>query len=616
MSFRLSKTGSALVSLLLSFFVVLVLWLAALSLQFLATIPFPSNPDDLPIPGATQIYSSDGTLLYTAYDSAYRLPVDLEEIPDIVQLATLASEDKRFYQHGGIDFTATARAAWYNLTHDDLHGASTLTQQLARTAFLNREQTLHRKVEEALIAYKLEQLFTKDEILEMYLNTVPYGGVAVGIEAASQQYFSKSVGDLSEIEAVFLASLTPAPSVYGSTTQSEEQTHALITETLSRMVAAEFITEQEAVEISHQPLGFEPLFIGKRAPHAVDYILAETQRIPNAADSSEGLIITTSLDLELQETLEQYTATTIANYATRYNMTNAATVVADAKTGSLQAMVGSPSYWSTEGQYNAATATRQLGSTLKIIPYALALEGKYSPETLIKDTPVVFKDYDNYRPKNYDNRYHGTISFKKALANSYNIPAIKLTYILGVKNVADLGYAMGISEYAFEDFVPLSLAIGGVDTTLLNLTQAYQTVANGGEKIQLGFIETITTHDGRLIYQRPVAGEQVISEQTAYELFDMLSDARARQSAFGRPRLFEFPTAVAIKTGTSNDVRDNVAVAFTQDFVVASWVGNNDNSSMRGVVSGSVGASLFMNTATKSVLSEHYTATNQSVPAP
>ncbi|MEX0895531.1 MAG: transglycosylase domain-containing protein [Patescibacteria group bacterium] len=569
-------------------------------------LPNPSSLQDFNTPAATLIYDRNGVLLYSAYTDTYRVPVSLSDIPPVLIEATLEAEDARFYQHHGIDLQAVARAALNNLQNKPTQGASTITQQLARTAFLNRERTWTRKIDEAIIAAKIEQNFEKHQILELYFNTVPYGGVAIGVEAAAKHYFHKSVQDLSASEALFLASLTPAPSVFSQSAQEHPDDYQRVTQLAEKMLISGKITDKEYQAVQTAELHFAPRVSYKRAPHAVDQILTElVARYGESELLDSGVIVHSTIDLQLQNTIQQQVLSEVVRNGAVYNFSNAAVVIADPNTGQIQALIGSANYYDpNSGQVNVAAAQRQLGSTLKIIPYAAALEQGMKPDSTIVDEATVFTEYQNYTPRNYDGTFHGTVTLAEALGNSYNIPAIKLTHQIGPQVIAEYGTKFGLTEYAdLNQPIPLSLAIGGVETSLLNLTQAYQVLAEAGEKKNLHLINQITNHHGNKIYQAKSQGEQVVTASTAQTLSEMLADPAARLAMFGRPALFEFGDApVSIKTGTSNEFKDNVAVAFTEDFVVAVWTGNNSGEPMAAISSGYTGATPIMHSTTSHLL--------------
>jgi len=569
-------------------------------------LPTPASAADFNTPAATIIYDVSGVELFSLYQDSYRVPVSLSSLPSVLIEATIEAEDARFYEHRGVDPVGILRAVRNNMQHKPTQGASTITQQLARTTFLDRERSWSRKIDEVLLAFKIEQQFEKHQILELYFNTVPYGSVAVGIEAAAKHYFHKSASELSVKESIFLASLTPAPSIFAKTAQQHPDEYDRVEKLAERLLKQSKLSESEYQQVVADELHFAPRVTYKRAPHAVDLVLAQLSEMYSESELlKKGVIVETNIDLSLQNQLQQLVLSEVLVNGTQYNFSNAAVVVADPQTGAVRAMVGSANYYDPEsGQVNAATAPRQLGSAVKIIPYALALESGFTPDSTIVDEATTFQGYPNYNPRNYDGRFHGVVTLQEALANSYNIPALKMSDELGSEAVAQQGVKMGLEEYnKLGETAPLSVAIGGVETTLQNLTQAYQVVANDGRKLPLHLIKRVSDHSGKKIYQHQPISEQVISKSTADQLTVMLSDPQSRAAMFGFPPFFDFgQQSVAIKTGTSNDMRDNVAVAFSDTFVVSVWTGNNSSEPMADIASGFTGAAPIMHQAAQLVM--------------
>lgn len=577
------------------------------------SIPNPRTIQDFALPAATLIYDQKGTLLYSSYADTNRVPVSLQSIPAFMIDATIASEDKRFYQHHGIDPIAAVRASFRNLKSDHKQGGSTLTQQVARSVFLHRNKTISRKLTEALIAIRMERNLSKDQILELYFNTVSYGGNVIGVEAAAWRYFGKPASQLTEKEIIFLVSITPAPAVYSRDDRADSPHIQYV---LNQLRDSQKISSDQYAHLLSAPLNFKPQITYKRAPHAVDYILNQLNLMYDQETIDQGLIVKSSIDLETHNSFQQIVAEEVALHGKDFNFSNAAALVVDPKDGRVISMVGSADYFNPEfGQVNLTTSKRQLGSTMKIIPYSYALENGFNSESIIADVPTKFKDYNDYTPSNYDKNFHGNITLKQAFANSYNIPALKVTHELGVDNVAEFGTTMGVTEFSdLDSKPPLSLAIGGVETTLLHLTQAYQTIANDGSKLPISLIDQISDYQNHTLYARTDQPVQVVAPQTASTIFDILSDAGARQSAFGRPAYFNFSRdKVALKSGTSNDLRDNVTFSFTPSFVVATWVGNNDATSMRHVASGYSGASVIMHKITNQLLQNRNYVSTQNM---
>ena len=576
------------------------------ALSFLNSIPNPKALSDFSAVSSNQIFDKNNTLLFNSYNKENRIPVSISNVSPVLIKATVYSEDSRFYNHFGVDLIAIVRSIFHNLTHQSIQGGSTITQQLAKNVFLTSEKSLKRKVEEAILAFRIEQNFSKEQILELYINAISYGGDTVGIEAASQRYFDKKAKELSPKEAIYLASITSAPSIYAPSSIYNHNYKSKENTILKKMVANKDITLAQSQKIAHEKLVFSPQIIYKRAPHAVDYALNEFPKdILKVKNSSKGFLVQTTIDLSLQNYIQQNVLSYIAKEKSN-NINNAGVIVINPHDGSILAMVGSANYFEAEsGQYNTVLAKRQLGSAVKIVTYALALDTIYTPTSTIIDKPSSFEGFPEYNPRNYDGKFHGAVSLKSAFANSYNIPALTLAYNLGLRKVADKGVAMGIPEFEFKDNnIPLSFVIGGVELPLEHLASAYSVVANNGKFVDLHIINSVSDYDNKIIYKANSKDTlQVISPQTATNIFNILSDNNARLPAFGHSSDFDFgPNQVAIKTGTSNDDKDNVAMAFNKDFVVGVWIGNNNGESMNNIASGYVGATSIMHTVVTKVL--------------
>ncbi len=568
---------------------------------FVAQTPNPQTLSDFSMPASTLIYDRNGTLLYSSYDNINRIPVPLSQVPVFLQNAIIAAEDKRFYSHWGIDPLSIVQASWYNLTHEQTHGASTITQQLAKNVFLSEERTLVRKLQEALIALRIERNFTKHEILELYFNTVSFGGNTSGVEAASQRYFGKHASELNKKESIFMATLPVGPSYLSANQKLQKERVVYVIE---GMIDANTIGAAEGKKLQETTISLNPPLVYKRAPHFVDYVLQEIEKRFDKPTIEKGLIVHTTLDLDLQNQAQKSILDYVSNQQYN-NIHNAAALVADPRNGDILAMVGSGNYYDNNGgQYNVVLSPRQLGSAVKLITYSLALETTYTPDTIIQDAPVTFREYPEYRPRNYDGKFHGNVTLRSAFANSYNIPALKVGYQLGIDNVAAMGYKMGIEELNPEtsDYT-LAMVLGGKEISLFNLTQAYGVVANNGQRVPFNPFLLVTNHQGYTVYKKTIEEIPVLSSKTAQSIYDILSDGGARAPAFGRSYQFEFQgRKVGIKTGTSNDNVDNTAFAFMPSMVVGTWMGNNDNTPMYNIASGYVGASAIMHSITQQAL--------------
>ncbi len=566
---------------------------------------------------ATKILDRHGNLLYQIYKDENRSLVSLSEVPSYVINATLAAEDKGFYSHYGVDPTGIARAALNNLNcYFNLHpcaavvqGGSTITQQLIKNTLLTSEKTYTRKIKEAILAVKTELHYDKNTILEMYLNQVPYGGVAFGIEEASQTYFGKPIKNVTLAEAAFLAGLPVSPtalSPYGTTPYLAKIRQQQV---LESMVKLGMISENEKVSAVLEPLNLKDQGSSIRAPHFVMYIrsLLVNQYGENVVNQG-GLTVTTSLDYPLQQILEKEISTELANLK-NMQVTNGAGLIISPKTGDILAMVGSHDFFDTknDGQVNITLQERQPGSAIKPLTYALAFLRGLNPSSYIEDSPVCFRQANSpdYCPKNYDGKFHGNITLKSALGNSYNIPAIKLLNSLGVSNLIELGKNLGITTWDNPERFGLALTLGGGEIKMIDLAQAYTVFANNGQKIPLSPILEVRDSSGNLMPKNSSKSDpiQVIPESVAFQINQTLSDNSARSASFGLHSVLNVKDhVVAVKTGTTNNLRDNWTFGYTKNYLVATWVGNNDNTPMSSVVSGITGASPIWSRTMKHIL--------------
>lgn len=561
-------------------------------------LPNPKLLSNRDLAVTTKIFDRNGKLLYEIYADQNRTPVKLSEIPDVVKKATIAIEDRDFYLHQGFSLRGIIRAAKAFIVDKQIQGGSTITQQLIKSALLTPEVSISRKVKEIILAFWAERLYTKDQILEMYLNQVPYGGTAWGIEAAAQTYFGKSVRDVTLPEAALLAGLPAAPSVYspfGSTPQRALERQA---EVLQAMVASREISPDEARVALGQEVHITPPKTAIRAPHFVMYVkeLLENRYGPRLVEQG-GLRIKTSLDIDTQEQVEEIVKSHVDALAP-LRVGNGAALVTNPKTGEILAMVGSKNYFNiaSQGNVNVVTALRQPGSSIKVVNYAAALEDGFTPASVIDDSPVIFSVAGSpaYTPVNYDGTFHGPTPLRYALANSYNVPAVKVLAKLGVSTMIQKGRLMGIESWADESRYGLSLTLGGGDVTMLEMAKVYGTLANMGSRVDLLPILEVTDYAGRVIEKnRPKNSVPAVKPEVAWLLSNILSDNTARARAFGTSSALVIQNkTVPVKTGTSNDKRDNWTIGYTPSLVVVVWVGNNDNSPMDPVLtSGITGAS-------------------------
>lgn len=589
--------------------------------EILNGLPNPNNLITRNQEFSTKIYDRKGRLLFKFYKNKNRTYIKLSQIPLHVIQATLAIEDAEFYRHQGFSIKGIVRALLQNLSHGDISsGGSTITQQLVKNALLSPEKTFSRKIKEIITAVRVEAKFPKDQILEMYLNEVPYGGSAYGIEEASQTYFGKSAKDLTLAEGALLAGLPKAPTLY-SPFINPHLARARQLEVLSRMVQEGFITKEAMEEATSQKIILAPKKINIKAPHFVMYIRQIlAQKYGEEMVEQGGLEVTTTLDLDIQQMAEKIVREELAKVK-NLRITNGAVLVTKPSTGEILAMVGSKDYFDTsiDGQFNATTALRQPGSAIKPINYTYALESqKYTPATIISDSPITYwiPGSEPYSPRNYDGRFHGLVSLRVAFASSLNVPAVKVLASYGVSKMVEEAKKLGITTWEDPSRFGLSLTLGGGEVKMVDMAVVYATLANYGVRQDLNPILAIKDYKGKILEESkcikkpsifvflpiqayaaeaaPVeeCGKRVLDERVAFIITNILSDNSARSLAFGPNSLLNIPghPEVAVKTGTTQNLRDNWAIGYTKDYVVVVWVGNNDNTPMSYVASGITGA--------------------------
>jgi len=573
-------------------------------LKLLADLPSPETLEENNQFLTTKIYDRSGVLLYKIYRDQNRSLVPLEKIPIHLIEATLAIEDKEFYHHGGLSLKGVVRAIKHNLFNPDdaVIGGSTITQQLVKNALLTNEKTWKRKTKEAILALMVEAKFSKDEILTMYLNQIPYGGTAYGVEEASQKYFGKHVWEINEAESAFLAGLTKAPTKYSPFGPYPERAKRRQEQVIGEMVKANFISGEQALEITSQPLKFKQQFQSIKAPHFVFYVKGLlVDAYGQTMTEQGGLVVKTSLDWQIQQQAEEIVNRELEKVSD-LNITNGAALVIAPKTGEILAMVGSKNYFDFEndGTVNVALRPRQPGSAIKPINYAVALENGYTAATIIPDTPISYQipGQPIYSPVNYDGRFHGMVSLRTALASSLNVPAVKVLSSYGVSKMIEKAQLMGITTWENPSRFGLALTLGSGEVKMIDLAQAYSVFANLGEKVPINPIAEIQTAEGKILYKNRCltskwcpGSYQALDPAVAFILNDILADNQARSLAFGANSLLKINNhKVAVKTGTTNQMRDNWTIGYTPSILTAVWVGNNDNSPMSHVASGISGA--------------------------
>ena len=565
-------------------------------------------------PVSSRIMDRNGRVLYKIYDDQNRTLTSLDQISPAMIYATIAIEDQNFYRHFGFDPEAILRAAIANWQGKPIQGGSTITQQLVKNRLLSPERTIQRKIKELILAIAVERRFSKDQILEMYLNQVAYGGSTYGVEEAAQRYFGKHASQLNLTEAALLAGLPQAPSVYSPFGPNPELAFKRQKEVLKRMVDEGYINLQQARKAANQPIVFRQDSIEIQAPHFVFYVKdLLAKKYGEELLLRGGLQVITSLDLPLQKKTEALLKEELKKVK-RLRIKNGAALVTNPQTGEVLTMVGSKNYFDfkNDGQVNVVLRPRQPGSSIKPLTYALAFNQGYKPSDKILDTPITYniKGSKPYSPKNYDDKFHGLVTLREALASSYNIPATKLLNQLGVDNLIDFAQKLGITTWNDRDRFGLSLALGGGEVKMIDLAQAYSVFATNGEKVPINPILEIKDAKGKVLYKNPCVFQtadcqkkKVLEPKVAYAITHVLKDNQARTPAFGPMSVLHIPgQEVAVKTGTTNNMRDNWTIGYTSDRLVAVWVGNNDNTPMSHVASGITGASPIWNKIMRSLL--------------
>ena len=579
----------------------------------LKDLPSPSELTSRQIEVSTKIYDRNDNLLYTIYKDKNRTPVKLSKVPENVKLATLAAEDAEFYSHAGFSIKGMFRALSKNISEGRLQGGSTITQQLVKNALLSSEKTYVRKIRELILSVRVEMYYSKDEILEMYLNEVNYGGTTYGIQEASMHYFGKNVEDLNLSEAALLAGLPQSPTRYSPFGNNPELTFSRQREVLHLMKVNKFITSDEQGKAVTEGITFTANKQNILAPHFVMYVREKLiEEFGEEVVLKGGLTVKTTLDINIQKLAEKVAKEEIAKLK-NLRVGNTGIIVLDPKTGETLAMVGSVDYFDTknDGNVNVTTRLRQPGSSIKVVNYAEALSGGLTLASVIDDSSIAFNvaGQKPYIPKNYDGAYKGKITVRQALAQSRNIPAVKILASYGVSKMIDLGEKMGITTWKDRSRFGLSLTLGGGETKLLDLAQVYSVVANMGVKNEIKDITEVRNYQDKVLFKSDEVTnpqEKVLDPRVAFLLIDVLKDNIARSPAFGSNSMLVIPNhpEVAVKTGTSNDLRDNLTIGFNKDYLVAVWVGNNDGSSMSRIASGITGAAPIWNKIMRTLLTD------------
>ncbi|OHA04040.1 MAG: hypothetical protein A3I44_00895 [Candidatus Sungbacteria bacterium RIFCSPLOWO2_02_FULL_51_17] len=602
------------------------------------TLPDPSKISAQEVVESTKIYDRTKThVLYDIHGEEKRTVIPFREIPDAVKHATIAIEDSDFYNHKGFDFRGILRALWVDITTGSLsQGGSTITQQLVKKSFLGDERTFTRKIKELILALRLESRYSKDYILELYLNKIPYGSNAYGIEAASKTFFGKSAKDLTLAEAALLTSLPKGTTYYSPYGNHAAELMVRKNAILERMHKLGYITKEEEKVARDEELHFLNPKQNIQAPHLVmmarEYL---NQTYGEELVESGGLEVTTTIDIDLQLEAERIIKEGVELNKKLIAAENAALVAIDPKTGEILTLVGSYDYFDLEhdGNYNVATALRQPGSSFKPFVYAAAFKLGYTPETTLFDVPTEFNpscahdgkpqragisEDECYHPQNYDETFRGPVSLRQSIAQSLNVPSVKLLYLTGVKNTITTAEDVGISTLQDAERCGLALVLGCAEVRLLDMVSAYGVFANDGIRVPPSFILKVERR-GTTLEERRVVSKAVIDTNVVRTLNGVLSDNTARIPVFRPNSSLFFPDhQVAAKTGTSQEYRDAWTVGYTPSIAVGIWVGNNDNTPIQQKGSGVLAAApmwrSFMDVALKKMLPESFPSPDVSPP--
>lgn len=574
-----------------------ILFVGGVFAYFAKDLPSPGKINKRFVAESTKIYDRSGDhLLYDIHGEEKRTIIPYSEIPDVVKQATIALEDQSFYEHHGIQFTAILRAAIKNVVGGDVkQGGSTITQQLIKNTILTNEKTFTRKIKEVILSLEIEQKFTKDEILEMYLNEIPYGSNAYGIEAGAQTFFGKHASELSADEAALLASLPKAPTYYSPYGTKRERLKGRQEAALNNMQELGFLSEEETENAKNVDIyqKITPNRENISAPHFTIYVREQLEeKYGEEFLQNGGLKVYTTLDWDLQQTGERVVHDGAMKNVEKWDAENAALVAIDPQTGQILTMVGSRDFFDEEidGQVNVALSERQPGSSFKPYVYLENYRKGYTPETILYDTEVNFAvdGQDDYKPQNYDGTFRGPIKMKKSLAQSLNIPAVKSLYLAETKEVIQLVKRLGITSLNDPDRYGLSLVLGGGEVRLLDHVAAFSVLANDGVKHEKTAILRIEDKNGKIIEEyQETDGEEIVEKEHITMLNESLSINKHRAPAFGEQNPLKFDDrTVAGKTGTTNEFRDGWTMGYTPSIAVGVWAGNNDNRKMRDGAAG------------------------------
>jgi 1A family penicillin-binding protein len=584
----------------------MAIWIATLQ------IPDLGSFQNHVLAGSTKIYDRTGeTLLYDLNRDAKQQVVPFDQISPYLKDATIAIEDQDFYKHKGIAFTSIIRAALVDITSFKLkEGGSTITQQVVKNTLLTTDKKISRKIKEWVLALKLDRVMSKDDILNMYLNSSPYGGPYYGVEEASQNYFGKKASDINLVEAAYIAALPQSPTYYSPFGKHLDALELRKNLVLQKMKENGFITEAQYNDSVKQKVTFQKQETHSiKAPHFVmfiqDYLI---EKYGEDLVRNGGLKVTTTLDYTMQQKAEEIVKKYALANVEKFTATNAALVAIDPNNGQILTMVGSRDYFDKkiDGQFNVATAYRQPGSTFKPFAYVTAFEKGFTPDTVLFDVPTQFSTTCDangtplsagascYMPQNYDDRFRGPMSLRNALAQSINIPSIKTLYLAGLKDTLQTAKDMGITSLTDVSRYGLTLVLGGGEVSPLDMTSAYGVFATNGVRSPYTGILSVQDRDGKELEKFELTQQQVLEPEAVEQLNDVLADNNARLPLNGAGSATDFPNRqVALKTGTTNDSRDAWIVGYTPNIVVGTWAGNNDNSPMIHKTSGLIVAPMW-----------------------
>lgn len=582
------QRASTVILVLLGAFFITVL---SVFIYFSKDLPDPNRINARDVVESTKIYDRTGqNLLYEIHGEIRRTMVSLDQVSDYVKLGTVAAEDKDFYKHHGFDIKGIIRALFTDVRTENIQGGSTITQQFVKNSILSPEKTLTRKIKELILAVEIELKFSKEEILQMYLNEIPYGSNAYGIEAAAETFFGKKAKDLTLAESAILVSLPKAPTYYSPYGNHFKELKKRQEWVLDRMYEEKMISKEERDKAKKEKLNFVEHKEHIIAPHFVMYVkdyLAE--KYGDRFVEEGGLKVYTTLDMDLQTIAEEVVREGVENNK-GYNARNAGLVAIDPKTGQILAMQGSRDYFDKEndGNVNVTIRDRQPGSSFKPFAYAAAFKKGYTPDTIVFD---LMTDFGNgYKPNNYNLHQYGPVTMRKALAGSLNIASVKTLYLAGIDNTIDLAHKMGITTLNDRSRYGLSLVLGGGEVKLLDMVSAFGVFANDGIRQNKTAILKIIDKNGKVIENNEnPKGKEVLKPQIARLINNILSDNQARSFTFGsKTPLTLGDRPVAAKTGTTQEFRDAWTIGYTPNLVAGVWVGNNDNSKMKQGAAGVV----------------------------